>query len=158
MRSYRRVLALVEIRPESEAVARRAAQLARFYGATLALAAVVDYTPGLECDHVPFKTPGEMREAIARDLRGKLDHLADGIGAAGSEIIVVSGKMAQAVEDIAGSWRPDLVLVGSKAPHGLDRPAANAAKTGERPYDVLIVQNGRTGFAGRLIHALAASL
>lgn len=153
MRSYRRVLALVAITADSEAVARRAVQLSRFHGATLALAAVVDYAPGFECDHVPFKTPEQMRQAIVRDVRGKLDRLLSSIEYdGGCEIIVACGGERDLIGQLTRSWRPDLVLVGSLAPHGMDK---NVAKT---PYDVLIVQNGRRSFAGRLINALAASL
>lgn len=153
MRSYRRVLALVAITADSEAVARRAAQLSRFHGAALALAAVVDYASGFECDHVPFMTPEQMREAIVGDVRGNLDRLLAGIEYdGGCEIIVACGGERDLVGQLTRSWRPDLVVVGSRAPHGMDR---NVAKT---PYDVLIVQNGRQGFTGRLINALAASL
>lgn len=153
MRSYRRVLALVAITADSEAVARRAAQLSRFHGATLALAAVVDYAPGFESDHVPFMTPEQMRKAIVGDVRGKLDRLLAGIEYdGGCEIIVACGGERDLVGQLTRSWLPDLVVVGSRAPHGMDR---NVAKT---PYDVLIVQNGRQGFTGRLINALAASL
>jgi hypothetical protein len=153
MRSYRRVLALVTVTADGEAVARRAVQLARFHRATLALAAVVDYTPGLECDHAPFMTPEQMRHTIVRDVRGKLDRLASNIEHdGGCEIIVACSRERDLVGQLIRSWRPDIVLVGSRAPHGIDK---NVGKT---PFDVLIVQNGRQSFTGRLINALAASL
>lgn len=162
MRSYRRILALVAVNADSEAVARRAVQLARTYGAALGLAAVVDYPPGNECSHVPFLTPRQMRQAMVRDMRGKLDRLASAIGYEGGCEIIVAGEGERAfhgvsherqlVAQLTGSWGPDLVLVGSRATHGLDRDV------GKTPYDVLIVQNGRQSFAGRLVNALAASL
>ena len=83
MSTYKRILALIALNSDSAAVARRAVQLSRAYGATLALAAVVDYTPGFESDHVPFLTPGEMRQAIVRDLREKLDRMTIEVGADG---------------------------------------------------------------------------
>lgn len=153
MRSYRRILALVSTHADSEAVARRAVQLARFHGATLALAAVVDYTPGFDSDHVPFMTPRQVREALLRDVRGRLERLLSGIECEGGrEVIVACGEERDVVAELTRSWAPDLVLVGSRAKHGMDRIAGHA------PYDVLIVQNGRQGFAGRLVNALAAPL
>ncbi len=152
MSDYKRILALVAFNSDSEAVARRAVQLSRSYGATLALAAVVDYTPGFESDHVPFLTPGEMRQAIVRDMREKLDQIMTKIGAGGCEIIVGCGSEKEVVSELTSSWRPDLVLVGSHARHGLDQNGERAA------YDVLTIQNKRPGFAGRMINALAAAL
>lgn len=152
MSTYKRILALVALNGDSAAVAKRAVQLSRAYGATLALASVVDYTPGFESDHVPFLTPGEMRQFIVRDLREKLDQMMTEIGAGGCEIIVGCGSEKEVVSELTRSWRPDLVLVGSHARHGLDQNGARAA------YDVLTIQNNRPGFAGRMINALAAAL
>lgn len=152
MSTYKRILALVALNSDSAAVARRAVQLSRAYGATLALASVVDYTPGFESDHVPFLTPGEMRQSIVRDMRERLDQMMTEIGAGGCEIIVGCGSEKEIVSELTRSWRPDLVLVGSNARHGLDQGGARAA------YDVLTIQNNRPGFAGRMINALAAAL
>ncbi len=152
MSSYKRILALVALNSDSAAVAKRAVQLSRAYGATLALAAVVDYTPGFESDHVPFLTPGEMRLAIVRDMREKLDQMMTEVGAGGCEIIVGCGGEEEVVSELTGSWRPDLVLVGSHARHGLEQNGARAA------YDVLTIQSARPSFAGRMINALAAAL
>lgn len=152
MSTYKRILALVAFNGDSAAVAKRAVQLSRSYGATLALAAVVDYTPGFESDHVPFLTPDEMRQAIVRDVREKLDQMMTEAGAGGCEIIVGCGSEREVVSELTRSWRPDLVLVGSSARHGLEQ-------NGERTtYDVLITQTGRPSFAGRMINALAAAL
>jgi len=152
MGTYKRILALVAFDSDAAAVAKRAVQLSRSYGATLALAAVVDYTAGFESDHVPFLTPDEMRQAIARDMREKLDRMMAEVGAAGCEIIVGCGSEQKVVAEITRSWRPDLVLVGSHARHGLEQNGERTA------YDVLITQNGRPSFAGRIINALAAAL
>ena len=155
MRTYHRVLALVALNADTKAVAARALQLSRSYNATLALAAVVDYRPGYECDHVQFMTPEQLRQATIRDVTEKLDALVAEIGAGGAEIIVAGGREKEAVADIARSWQPDLVLVGARASHGLD----DVVNKSERPlpYDVLIVQNGRPSPVGRLINALSAA-
>lgn len=152
MSTYKRILALVAFNSDSATVARRAVQLSRSYGSTLALAAVVDYTPGFECDHVPFPTPGEMRQAIVRDMREKLEQMMTEVGAGGCEIIVGCGSEPEVVSELTRSWHPDLVLVGSHARHGLEQNDARAA------YDVLTIQSNRPSFAGRMINALAAAL
>lgn len=152
MSTYKRILALVAFNSDSAGVARRAVQLSRSYGATLALATVVDYTPGFESDHIPFLTPGEMRQAIVRDMREKLDHMMMEVGAGGCEIIVGCGSEKEVVSELTCSWRPDLVLVGSDARHGLEQNGERAA------YDVLTIQSNRPSVVGRMINALAAAL
>ena len=147
MASYRRVLALVALNADPDAVATRAMEMARFHGATLALAAVVDYAPGFEADHVPFRTPEQLRQAIVDDVAAKLDAMVVRLGS--GEVIVTAGKDSESVEAITRSWQPDLVLVSSAATHGLD-PQRQAM-----PFDVLIVQRHRPGYVGRLIHALS---
>ena len=145
MSAYRRVLALVALNADAENVARRAAEMARFHGAALALAAVVDYVPGFESDHLPFKTPAQMRAAICADVRTKLDALVAG----GGEVIVAAGSEAESVAAIFRSWQPDLVLVSARARHGL------AADVQRQPFDLLLVQTQRQGYVGRLINALS---
>ncbi len=152
MSTYKRILALVALNSDSATVARRAVQMARSYGATLALAAVVDYTPGFESDHVPFLTPDEMRQATVRDMRERLQQMMTEVGAGGCEIIVGCGGEQEVVAELTRSWRPDLVLVGMHARHGLERNSERAA------YDVLTIQSNRPSFAGRMINALAAAL
>ena len=152
MSTYKRILALVALNSDSATVARRAVQMARSYGATLALAAVVDYTPGFESDHVPFLTPDEMRQATVRDMRERLQQMMTEVGAGGCEIIVGCGSEQEVVAELTRSWRPDLVLVGMHARHGLERNSERAA------YDVLTIQSNRPSFAGRMINALAAAL
>ncbi len=149
MPAYRRILALIDPGKNGEAVVRQAARLAASCHAELAVAGIVDYAPGFECDHVPFRSPQEMRRAIVHDVTEKLGELTRRVGCR-AEVIVVSGGARQAVDDLAHSWQPDLVLVGAQAPHGL-RQADGA------PFDVLVVRAGRPGLAGRIIRALAAA-
>lgn len=158
MRSYRRILSLVDLTQNGESVARRALQLARMYNAALALSVIVDYTPGFESDHVPFRTPLEMRDAIIRDVRGKLDDIIATIGAAGAEAVVVAAPMDRAMAEIARVWQPDLVLLGSHAPRILQQAAASDfGGRAKLPFDVLTVQVGRPSLAGRLVNALSAA-
>lgn len=155
MSSYRRVLALLALNAEPETVAARALQLSRIYNATLALAAVVDDSHNYNCDHVPFMTHEQWLKATSRDVAARLDALAAEIGAHGAEIIVAGGREREVVADIARSWRPDLLLVGSQAAHGLDRIDDGAKRS--LPYDTLIVQTARPGRLGRLVNALSAA-
>jgi nucleotide-binding universal stress UspA family protein len=158
MPAYRRIIALIEPRPGGEAVVRRALQTARFHGAALAIAGIVDYSPGFESDHVPFLTPTQMTDAICADVRERLGEILTRAGGGSAEIIVARGSRDDAVADILGSWKPDLVLVGRRAPHGLDKPDSRLARDAALPFDVLFVQNEPRSFAGRMVQAIYASI
>lgn len=147
MRPYRRILTITDLSEHGVKVVGRASQLARFYGASLSVASVVDYPPGLECDHVPFMTPVELRRAIVRDVTGKLQHIVEEVGASGAEIIVAEGNQRDMEIDLVASLRPDLVVAAERTATRL-----SAAATG---CDVLAVQSEKPGLAGRLIQALA---
>lgn len=155
MRSYQRILTINDACHSAEPVVRRAAQLAQLYRASLALACVVDYPAGLETDHVPFKTPVEMRKAIVADVGEKMRKLAEAAGAAGAELIIAEGTSRQVSADLVRSWRPDLVVVSGEAawPGEWEVIARSVERDGH--VDVLRVQMDRPGIAGRLIQALA---
>ncbi len=154
MSKYRRILALVAVNRDSLAVAQRALQLSRVYGATLALAAVIDSSPGSETDPAGLLSANELQQAHMHDVKEKLERMSFEIGCdGGCEIIVCRGSPAMVLAELTRSWRPDLVLLDGRAPCGIEQDfRANSA------YDILLVQNGRLGFAGRMINALAATL
>jgi len=160
MRSYRRILGLIDISSNGEKVAQRALQMARLYNATLGAATVVDWTPGYESGHAPFLTPQQAQAALVKEFSRKLDHLIARIGGGGSEGIVVAGQLKSSVRDILRSWEPDLVIVGSHEPYGLDQPGSLLGKRNDTlPFDILVAQMERPQtFCGRFVRALAAAL
>ncbi|MCX7180785.1 MAG: universal stress protein [Proteobacteria bacterium] len=153
MGRYRRILALVASNTDSVAVAQRAVQLSRFYGATFALATVIDSTPRLKSNRTPAFVADEMHQTRVGDMRCKLEQMMAEIGCdGGCEIIIGCGSEQDVVSELTSSWRPDLVLVGSRARYGLEQNNERTA------YDVLTVQYSRPGLSGRMINALAAAL
>lgn len=154
MSKYRRVLALVTINGDNLAVAQRALQLSRAYGATLALATVIDARPGIDSERIEFLSANEIDQVHMRDVKKRLEKMTIEIGCdGGCEIIVCRGSLTKVVAELTSSWRPDLVLVDARGPCGMEQDChANSA------YDVLLVHNSRTGFSGRMINALTATL
>ncbi|MEW5964760.1 MAG: universal stress protein [Pseudomonadota bacterium] len=155
MRSYQRILTIVDTCHSAEPVVRRAAQLAQLYRASLALACAVDYAAGLESDHIPFMTPVEMRKAIVADVGEKLRKLADAAGAGGAELIVAEGTSREVTVDLVTSWQPDLVVVSGEVAWPGEWNAIARSLECDGQIDVLRVQMDRPGFAGRIIQALA---
>jgi universal stress protein A len=119
MPRYERILAVIDLSERGELVARRALRLARSCDARLAVAHVVDYTPGFESDHVPFLTPQQMQGRLVRVARGELGALLGRIGADHVEQRVASGRPRREIVNLVSSIRPDLIVVGPDAPDGL---------------------------------------
>jgi nucleotide-binding universal stress UspA family protein len=159
MRSYRRILSLVDISAQGEQVAQRALQMARLYNATLSVATVVDYTPGYESGHAPFLTPQQAQQTLVKDFSRRLDHLIARVGGSGVEAMVAAGELRSSVRDMLQSWDPDLVIVGSHEPYGLDQPKSLRLKRSDAlPFDTLVVQMAQPQtIGGRVVRALAAA-
>lgn len=160
MRSYRRILSLIDVSPNGEKVARRALQMAKLYNATLGIATVIDYTSGYESGHAPFLTPQQAQDAVVKDFSRRLDHLIERVGASGAEGIVAAGHLKSSVRDVLQSWDPDLVLIGSHEPYGLDQPKPLLGKHSDTlPFDILVVQIEQPRhIGGRFVRALASAL
>lgn len=153
MQGYRRILALIELTPDGEQVARRATALAHATGARLALATVADTTDE-ETSLAPVLTPGQARAALAATLERRLAHLAARIGASQAEVLALAGPRTVMLDELLERWQPDLVLAAAQPGLGPGwRPRRDA------PCDLLLVRlpPPRT-LTGRLVRALAAAL
>ncbi|MEO1766092.1 universal stress protein [Thiobacter aerophilum] len=152
MQAYRRILAFIELTPEGEQVARRAAALAQATGARLALATVVD-TTGEETTLAPVLTPGQARAALAATLEHRLALLATRIGAQKAESLALAGPLGTMIEELLQRWQPELVLAAAHQTFGLNRRSQRGPS-----YDLLLVQLPPPAtFTGRLVRALVAA-
>lgn len=136
---HRRILTAIDLTRRGEAVARHAARLARSEGARLIVAHVMDYSPGFESDHVPFITPDEMKAALVKAAEIMMTRLVRRLDA-GENVcqVVVAGRREPSIAGLAARWRPDMIVVGEDATHGLEAGGAGC--------EVLIVPTGRSAF------------
>lgn len=153
MKSYRRILALIDIPPKGGAIVPRVLALARANQAELMVATIIDLDTGFESDHVPFMTPSQLRERTAQDIRRRLDLMLARLGAPGIEARVLTGKPNLAVAELSEEWQPDLIV-------GAPRETAAIQKTSSLPpfampqplpCDVLTLHQGASGSWGRRI-------
>jgi universal stress protein A len=151
MQTYRRILAAIDLGKHSEQVVRRAAQLAKAHGAKLIVAHIVDYAPGFESDHIPFRTPTQMQAAIADLARKKLDEMLQRLNLAAADAIVMTGRPEREIHYLVEQQRADMLVVGSDAPYQLRK--IRDARLGARACQVLAVQPECRPILSRL-HAL----
>lgn len=155
MHGYRKIMTLIDISENGERVARRAHSMARLHNSALAAATIVDYESGYE-DH-GLLTPGQTCDALVKQFTMRLNHLLGRIDASGTEAIVAAGQLKSSVMDVLQSWQPDLVIVGSHEPYGLDQPKTLFGRhASSLPFDILVVQIATPQpIVGRLVHALS---
>lgn len=150
MHGYRRILAVIELGPDGEQVAGRAAALAQLTGARLALATIAD-TVGEESSLAPVLTPRQARAALAASLKHRLTHLATRIDAQQAELLVLAGPRSLMIEELVEQWQPDLVLAAAHKSFGLERHQGGAST-----WDLLLVRlPAPRSLTGRLVHRLA---
>lgn len=146
-REFQRVIAAIDLRPESEAVAERAARLAKTCGAKLTLLNVMAHFP---VDRENEDITPENRDPLTYQ-RGKraarLAQIAETVGyrEANREIIVTNGTAGRAVPEYAQAHGADLIIIGSHGKYGVDALVGATADTivHRAPCDVLVFNAGR---------------
>ena len=153
MRTYRHILTAVDLTPSGRLILRRALHLARLCHAQLLVAHVVDYSTGYESDHIPFRTAPEMHAELAKAAEHKLREWIEPQDG-GVEVRVPVGDPPREVMKLIDAWEPDLAIVGSHAPHGLQRKFSLPASC-----DVLMVQLDEPSYVGaRFLRGLTVPL
>jgi nucleotide-binding universal stress UspA family protein len=154
MKSYQRVLAVIDLGGRAEAIAHRALAVARGFDATLGLAHVLDYGAGCDDDHAPFLTRQEAEARFAAAAQQRLTAIAERIGARSADTRVLTGRPEPAVAKLIREWGADLVVVGAHATYGLARRGRRWTASVPSPHDVLVVQIEQKRALRRLLHAL----
>jgi nucleotide-binding universal stress UspA family protein len=111
-RSYRRILAWVELDQSGEAVARRALHMARMTRSRLVLFHAIQ--PDLNvADGYPAPSRESLKQHFESAAVARLTQLANRLGAAEAECQASYGAPAQAFSAYAEQWTPDLVVVST---------------------------------------------
>jgi len=139
---YKKILVALDFSPESEAVGRRAAELAEQCGARLSLIHVLEYLPmDLGDGMIPVEPMGFDEELEAR-ARERMDELAAKLGLEAVrrrlEVGATRGEIVRAAEEEGA----DLIVVGSHDRHGLALLLGSTANSvlHHAPCDVLAVR------------------
>ncbi|MFT3907455.1 MAG: universal stress protein [Steroidobacteraceae bacterium] len=117
-KAYERILAIVDLTADSESVLARAAEVTRSRAGLLSVLHVVEYMPiePLSDSLVPVV---QIDEKLLERARVQLQELAARHGVAAAQCQVSSGNIKTEVLRVARAWSPDLIVLGSRARHGL---------------------------------------
>ncbi len=118
MMLYRNVLAVVDLGPDSHAVARRARQVAADPAARLTLLHVVEFVPAEPLSDALLPTVQIEAELLER-ARARLDALVAELGEPACRAEVTTGNVKAEITRFARDGQHDLIVIGSHERHGL---------------------------------------
>src|SRR5512139_3569918 len=118
MSTYRNLLAVVDLGPDSLAVARRARELRETAEARLTLLHVVEFVPAEPLSDALLPTVQIEAELVER-ARSRLAALAAELGLPESRVEVATGNVKAEITRFAREGGHDLIVIGSHERHGL---------------------------------------
>lgn len=117
MNTYRNVLAVVDLGPDSLAVARRARQLSQGPDVRLTLLHVVEFVPAEPLSDALLPTVQIETELLERG-RERIATLAAQLNPPASAFQVTTGNVKSEITRLAREGRHDLIVIGSHERHG----------------------------------------
>lgn len=116
---FRKLMVAVDFSQSSIAALSYAEHLAKAQGSDLILAHVASSMTGFSTDPEPLFMPPETGQNMAETL----EHFANNLMASGvnARTIIREGLVADALEEIVQTEKPDLLVVGTHGAHGLER-------------------------------------
>ena len=142
MDDYRQILTALDLSDDSEAIAGRALQLARFYGAQLSLLHVAEYVPMDLTEELVLTQPPEVNEHLLEHAKASLRTLAGRLDLDPSACRVELGSTKTEIIRVAEETEADLLVLGSHGRHGLALLLGSTANgvLHNAPCDVLAIR------------------
>ncbi|HYW91737.1 MAG TPA: universal stress protein [Gammaproteobacteria bacterium] len=119
MNAYKHILLALDLSPDSEPVAQRAADLARRYDARLSMTHVVEYIPVDPSGEALLPAPVTVEKELIDNARQKLEELAGRLGVPKNACHVTSGSIRREICRLAKDDDVDLIVLGRHERHGL---------------------------------------
>lgn len=142
MSGYQHILIAVDLTHDSEAVVRRAQELAGHYRAKLSLLHVVEFIPVDPAGEALLPPPVDMEGELVQGARQRLDALCDSLQLQTAARRVEVGNIKAEILRMAGEEHADLLVLGSHGRHGLALLMGSTEKSlvHKAPCDVLAVR------------------
>lgn len=118
MEAYKKILAAVDFSDHTDAVIKRAGQLAQENQSTLMVLHVVSYILPTDVDYLQPRVD-DAEQKLADDSRSRLEVLMAESGVPDAQGIVVVGQPKQEIVRVAEQEQADLIVVGAHGHHGI---------------------------------------
>ena len=142
MGDYQHVLCAVDLGGENLAVATRAAELAKQYGAKLSLLHVVEYIPIDLANELVLPQQQEIEDQLVEQSKKAVASLASQLDLDNVSENVVSGSTKAEIIDFTKAEKVDLIVIGQHGRHGFSRLLGSTANAvlHNAPCDVLAIR------------------
>lgn len=127
MKGYERILLAVDISPENQIVATRAAELARGFSAQLSILHVVEYVPLDLGNELVLPQQQEIEIQLVARAEQRLKELAVAIGMGDAEQKVICGSVKVEIVQFAAQQGVDLIVIGRHCRRGIFRLLGSTA-------------------------------
>ncbi len=117
MTQYRRILLVVDLGEQCEAVGARARDIAAMTGAELSVLHVVEYVP-VEPMGETLLPAVQIEEELVQRATARLAEFADKLGIAASRRQVTAGNIKAEIVRAAQEQKADLIVLGSRERRG----------------------------------------
>ncbi len=144
MSGYQHVLCAVDLGGENLAVASRAVELARQYGAKLSLLHVVEYIPIDLANELVLPQQQEIEDQLVEQSKKAVALLVSHLDLEQISENVVSGSTKAEILEFTKAGKVDLIVIGQHGRHGFSRLLGSTANAvlHNAPCDVLAVRIG----------------
>lgn len=119
MDAYGHILVAVDLGPDCDPVARRAADLAQRYGAGMSLIHVVENVPVEPGNELMIPPTTSVELELTETARVKLKAMGERLGVPAERQQVALGQTKREILEYAEEHTVDLIVVGSHGRHGL---------------------------------------
>lgn len=139
---YRQILLAVDLTEDSDAIGRRAAAVAKAFGAEITLLHVVEYVPADPAGEGFMPPALDIESELLESARVRIGELAARLGLASARQDVVLGSIKSEIVGAAEELSADLIVLGRHQRHGLASLLGSTEKSLVKaaPCDVLAVQ------------------
>ncbi len=121
---YKHILYAADLSGDHDKIADKAAELATLFGAKLSLVHAVEYVPVVANAYIPDM---EIVEELKKSAEQQLLQLAKHLEVPEQDQAVVLGKARAAVLEQADNIHADLIVVGKRSHHGLEKLLGSTA-------------------------------
>ena len=142
MALYKNILLALDLTEQSEAVGRRAMEIAEACDAKLTLLHVVEYVPVDPSGEALLPTPVDLEEELLDSARKRLDTLADKLHIKSCRRRVELGAIKAQIVRVVDEIEADLLVLGSHERHGLELLLGSTGRAifSASPCDVLAIR------------------
>lgn len=139
MSAYQKILITTDLSPHAAPIAKRAQDIAATHKATLYVIHVLEHSPLVYGGEYAVPLDISFQEQLKKTATEKLTAFSHTMNLPTDQVFLKTGSVKQEVRQLAEALSIDLIIVGHRSPHGIERLLGTRANAilHTAPCDVL---------------------